>query len=94
MFILDLTYIKPTADADAHMETHMAWVQAGYDRGLFMASGRKNPRTGGVILARGDRGEIERFCAADSFAIHGIAEYRITEIAVTRTVEGLEALKD
>lgn len=94
MFILDLTYIKPIAEADAHMEPHMAWVQEGYDQGLFLASGRKNPRTGGVILASGNREAIEAYCAADPFTIHGIADYRITEMAVTRTAEGLEALKD
>lgn len=94
MFILDLTYIKPIEAADAVMAPHMDWVNAGYDSGLFLASGRKNPRTGGIILARGTRAEIEAYCAADPFIAHAIAEYRITEMAVTRTAPGLEGLKD
>ncbi|OJF94516.1 YciI family protein [Pararhizobium antarcticum] len=93
MFILSLTYKTDLSDADRHMETHMAWVKSGYDKGLFLASGRKNPRTGGVILARGGRPEIETMVAADPFTIHGIADYEITEFIATTTVPGLEDLK-
>jgi len=93
MFILSLTYIAPLEDADKHMETHLAWVKAGYDQGLFIASGRKIPRTGGVILARGERTELEAMCAADPFTVHGIAEYEITETAFTTTAPGFENLK-
>ena len=55
MFILSLTYLKSNEEADKVMEAHMAWVAEGYDKGWFLASGRKVPRTGGVILATGDR---------------------------------------
>lgn len=94
MFILSLTYVKPTEAADAVMAPHMEWVKQGYDKGLFLASGRKVPRTGGVILAKGERAEIEAFVAADPFAVHGIADYEITEMALTTVIEGLEKLKD
>jgi uncharacterized protein YciI len=93
MFILSLTYIAPLEAADKHMEAHMAWVKAGYDQGLFIASGRKVPRTGGVILARGDRMVLEAICARDPFAIHGIADYEITEVAFTTAAPGFENLK-
>ena len=94
MFILSLTYVKPTEEADRLMQPHMDWLNAGYDGGMFLASGRKNPRTGGVILAKGDRGEIEAYAAADPFTVEGVAVYDLTEVAVTRTASGLEALKD
>ena len=93
MFILSLTYIAPLTAADQHMEAHMAWVRDGYDRGLFLASGRKVPRTGGVILARGDRELLEELCAADPFAVHGVAAYDITEVAFTTAAAGYENLK-
>lgn len=92
MFILSLTYVAPTEDADRHMEAHMAWVRAGYDSGLFLASGRKIPRTGGVILSKGEHKAIEELCAADPFTIHGIAEYEITEVAFTTVAPGCETL--
>ena len=93
MFILSLTYVKSNDEADRHMEPHMAWVKEGYAKGWFLASGRKVPRTGGVILAVGERAEIEAFVAADPFTIHGVAEYDIMEVALTTVTEGLEALK-
>jgi uncharacterized protein YciI len=93
MFILSLTYIAPLEDADRHMEAHMAWVRTGYDNGMFLASGRKIPRTGGIILCTGERKAIEEFCAADPFTIHAIAEYEITEFAFKTVAPGYENLK-
>ncbi|HCL66452.1 MAG TPA: GTP cyclohydrolase [Rhizobium sp.] len=93
MFILSLTYKKSNEEADRYMEPHMAWVKQGYDRGWFLASGRKVPRTGGVILARGDRGELEAFVAEDPFMLHGIADYDIVEVAITTAVPDLQVLK-
>ena len=93
MFILSLTYVQPQEESDRLMELHMAWVKQGYDSGMFHASGRKVPRTGGVILAKGDRSDIEAFVAADPFSLHGVADYEITEVALTRTADGLEGLK-
>jgi uncharacterized protein YciI len=94
MLILSLTYLKPNEEADRYMEPHMAWVKEGYERGWFLASGRKVPRTGGLILSAGDRAELEAYVAADPFAVHGIARYDITEVAITTVVKGLEKLKD
>ena len=92
MFILSLTYTAELSEVDRYIEPHMDWVKDGYDRGIFLASGRKTPRTGGVILARGNKAEIEAIVAADPFTIHGVADYEITEVAVTRTAPGLEGL--
>ena len=92
MFILSLTYTAELLEVDRHIEPHMDWVKNGYDRGIFLASGRKNPRTGGVIFARGNRAEIDAIVAADPFTLHGVAKYEITEVAVTRTAPGLEEL--
>ncbi|MBM7050281.1 YciI family protein [Rhizobium lusitanum] len=93
MFILSLTYLKGNDEADTYMEPHMAWVREGYAKGWFLASGRKVPRTGGVVFACGDRAELEAYVAADPFTIHGIASYEVQEITLTTVVDGLEALK-
>jgi uncharacterized protein YciI len=93
MLILSLTYIVPVEQADAHMQAHMAWVKNGYAKGWFVASGRKIPRTGGVVLARGDRTELEAYCATDPFTLHGIAVYDITEVAFTTVIDDFASLK-
>ncbi|GEO86081.1 MULTISPECIES: YciI family protein [Alphaproteobacteria] len=93
MFILSLTYKKSNDEADRHMESHLAWVKQGYDGGMFLASGRKVPRTGGMILAKGERSAIEAYVAADPFALHGVADYEIIEVAITTALPQLEDLK-
>jgi uncharacterized protein YciI len=54
VFVLLLSYVKPLEEVDALMREHVAWLRRHYDAGRFVASGRRIPRTGGVILARGD----------------------------------------
>jgi uncharacterized protein YciI len=93
MLILTLTYQTDIEQADAHIGEHMAWVKEGYDQGWFIASGRKVPRTGGVIFARGDRAEIEDFCDSDPFIVHGIATYDVIEVDFSIVAPGLESLK-
>lgn len=70
----------------------MSSSEQNYDDGLFLASGRKEPRTGGVVLARGDRDAVERAIDSDPFKIHGLAEYAITEFTPTMTAPGLKEL--
>ncbi|MCC0575869.1 YciI family protein [Streptomyces californicus] len=90
MFVLELTYTAPVERADALMAEHVAWLDEQYAAGVFIASGRKNPRDGGVILAVGeDRTAIEAIAVADPFAAHGVCAYRITEFIATRTAPGL-----
>ncbi len=93
MLILSVKYTSPIEEIDPHINTHMDWVAEGYEKGMFLASGRMVPRTGGIILAKGAREDIEAFLLADPFVIHGVGHYEITECALSRTAAGLEALK-
>ncbi len=94
MFIISLTYKKPLETVDAHLEEHVAYLKAQYAAGLFLASGRKNPRTGGIILARADSREaVEAAITKDPFYTLEIAEYEITEFLPTMTSPELEFLK-
>ncbi|MFJ4918947.1 YciI family protein [Streptomyces sp. NPDC088725] len=90
MFVLELTYTAPVERVDALVEDHVAWLDAEYESGVFIASGRKNPRDGGVILAVGeDRAHIERLTATDPFVTGGVCAYRITEFVATKTSAAL-----
>ncbi|MFI6686809.1 YciI family protein [Streptomyces sp. NPDC050485] len=91
MFVLELTYIAPIERVDAALAEHVAWLDAHYASGVFIASGRKVPRDGGVILALGDdRAKIEEIVQSDPFSVAGVAEYAITEFAATKTAPPLE----
>ncbi|MFF4232791.1 YciI family protein [Streptomyces sp. NPDC001820] len=94
MFVLELTYTAPVERVDELLEAHVAWLDALYEEGVFIASGRKNPRDGGVILAVGDdRARIEQIAAADPFTVGGVCEYRITEFIATKTAPELTPYK-
>lgn len=93
MFILSLTYKMPNNEVDFHLDAHMAWLKEGYETGIFLAAGRKVPRTGGIILAAGDRAAVEAMAKRDPFTVNGIADYAISEVNITSTADGLDALK-
>ncbi|MFG2626371.1 YciI family protein [Streptomyces sp. NPDC048473] len=90
MFVLELTYTAPVERIDALLQDHIAWLDTQYAAGVFIASGRKNPRDGGVILAVGDdRAQIEKIAEEDPFAAQGVCAYRITEFIATKTSDEL-----
>ena len=92
MFILTLTYKVPNDEVDRHLDDHVAWIKEGYDSGLFLAAGRRVPRTGGMILATGARGDIEAMAKRDPFTVNGVADYTINEVNITSTADGLDRL--
>ena len=94
MFIVTLTYLKPVEEIDALMHDHVEWLKKGYADGLFIASGRRVPRIGGVILARsGDEQALRENLARDPFVTHGAARCDVVEFAASMTAPGAEVLK-
>lgn len=64
MFVLELTYTAPLDAVDALLEAHVAWLNEQFDKGVFLAAGRKVPRDGGIILALvEDRARAEEITA-------------------------------
>ncbi len=94
MFIVTLTYLKPVEEIDALMHDHVEWLKKGYDQGLFIASGRRVPRTGGVILARsGDEHALRETLARDPFVVYGAARCDVVEFTASMAAPGAEVLK-
>jgi uncharacterized protein YciI len=94
VFVLLLTYIRPLGEVDALMREHVAWLEEQYAAGRFLVSGRRIPRTGGVILARGDdREEIEALVAEDPFVSGGVATCEVIRFRASQTAAGLDGLR-
>ncbi len=88
MFIVSLNYICDLSDIEKHLPAHLEYLDRHYAAGHFIASGRKVPRTGGIILALCDsRAAIDQIIAEDPFNIHGLAEYEVTEFIPTKMSE-------
>lgn len=85
MFIINLTYIVPLEQLDAHMAEHVKFLNKYYKQNTFVASGRKVPRTGGIILALAkSKEEVEDIISEDPFYIHKLAEFSITEFLTSQ----------
>jgi uncharacterized protein YciI len=95
MLIISLTYTAPLERIDEHLAAHRAFLDAQYARGIFLLSGRKVPRDGGIILARAaSRAEIEALVCQDPFHQAGLARYEITEFVPTMAAEALSAFRE
>jgi len=95
MFVVILTYTKPLAEVDAHLQAHRAWLKSQYDAGVFVASGRQSPPVGGVILARGaDRAALEKILAQDPFNSNGVAQYHVIQFTPSLTAPQFASLKE
>lgn len=93
MFLFNLTYEKPLEEVGRLLPEHIRYLDRWYGEGKFLCSGRKNPRTGGVILcACADREEAERIRNAGPFYQEGAAWYGIMKFLPAKMSEGFQAL--
>lgn len=93
MFIVTLTYDAPVEEIDKALEAHIAWLDKHYADGTFVASGRRVPRTGGVILAQAvNEDALKAVLAGDPFAKGKLARYDVSQFVASKARSGLEAL--
>jgi len=94
-FVISLRYIAPLSAIDAAMRSHVAFLEKQRKAGVFIAWGRKVPRSGGIILACGDsRSAIEHIMKDDPFVARRLAEVEVTEFlpkpaVMVEAVQGL-----
>jgi uncharacterized protein YciI len=94
MYVVSLTYKVTQEIVDQHLDAHVVWLKDAFDEGVFIAAGRKVPRTGGVLLSRADRPTLDRSLAKYPFNVHGVADFEVMEFAANRTAPGFENLLD
>jgi uncharacterized protein YciI len=94
MFLLILSYKKPLAEVDRFVAEHKQFLEHHYQTGQFLLSGRKEPRTGGVILLQAnEKNEVEEIVRRDPFHREGIADYDIIEFLPSLTTPELSHFK-
>ncbi len=72
---------------------HIEFLQKHYDLGHFVLSGRKTPRTGGVIRATvSGRQTLNDILQQDPFYRENIAKYEVIEMTPTKANEALVSL--
>ncbi|MGY1495030.1 YciI family protein [Aeromonas dhakensis] len=93
MFVISLTYIVDMDEVERYLAAHIAYLEEQYVAGHFLASGRKVPRVGGIILACvSSRGMLDDILAEDPFMLNRVASYDIIEFVPTKTSPELSML--
>lgn len=93
MFIISLTYLVELSDVDHYLDEHIDFLNECYKQEIFLASGPKVPRTGGVIFAKAkSQNTLLDTLQKDPFWIHNIAQYDIIEFTPNRAHPQLDYL--
>lgn len=90
LFVAILTYQRPLEEIDAQLPAHAQWLDKAYEEGIFIASGRRIPRTGGVILARGESLDaLTARMAEDPLQRLGLARVEIIPFEASKGIAAL-----
>jgi len=90
MVIISLTYKKPIEEVEKYIKEHISFLEKYYAQNKFVLSGRKDPRTGGIILANNVTAiVVSEIIKEDPFYKYQIADYEITEFIPTKYDPGL-----
>ena len=85
LFIVDLNYTSSLDELDDAMKAHISFLDHHYDKGHFITSGRKAPRTGGIIIAVAEsKSEVEKWMKDDPFYKLKLSEFTITEFLTSQ----------
>ncbi|WP_159022970.1 YciI family protein [Formosa sp. L2A11] len=93
MFIINLTYKGKLEKVDQFLNAHIEYLNTQYKLGNFLASGRKVPRTGGIILSKVEsKLELEKIIEKDPFKKNDLANYELIEFVPSKTCDELKFL--
>jgi uncharacterized protein YciI len=95
MFIVSLTYTSELSEVDKLISDHVTFLEKYYALGKFIASGRKVPRTGGIILVNAlNKEEVDGIINEDPFYTANVATYEVTEFIPTMASKEFDAIKN
>lgn len=90
MFVVQLRFAENKALAGQFMEGHKAWIQQGFDDGIFLLVGNLSPNLGGAVLAHGiDRDALSARVDQDPFVAESVVTADIVEITPNRADDRL-----
>ncbi len=91
LFIVILKYIVELEKIAEHRKAHLEYLDRYYAKKVFLASGRQNPKFGGVIIAKcSSRGDLYKILSEDPFHQHLCAEYQAIEFEPNKSIESFK----
>ena len=95
MFIVLLRFAENKSRAGEFMAAHNAWLQQGFEDGVFQLAGGLAPSMGGALLAlESSASELQARIDRDPFVEEGIVTPEILQIDPKRAVDRLDFLLD
>ncbi len=93
MYIVSLTYKVSLEKIEEFLPKHVEYLKKQYSLGNFIASGRKVPRTGGVILSNvSDETKLMEVLDKDPFKQNNLADYDVIEFVPSMVCDELKFL--
>ena len=93
MHIVLLKFSANKSQAGKFMESHKAWIQRGFDDGVFLLAGSLEPGLGGGILAHNiSSAELHRRVNDDPFVAEDVVKAEVLELDPGRADERLQFL--
>ena len=82
LFIIEVNYTESLEVIDSIVSEHRAYLAKGYEAGFLLASGPRNPKTGGIIIGRfSSLQEARDFTKSDPYYLKNAASYEIIEFS-------------
>lgn len=93
MFIVLLKFSARKESASQYMDGHNAWLENGFDDGVFLLAGRLEPGVGGGILAQeSSLSVLQDRVNLDPFVIENVVTAEIIELSPAKADSRLEFL--
>ena len=93
MFIVLLKFAANKGRAAAFMEGHKAWIERGFDDGIFLLTGSLRPGLGGAVVAHNTSlSDLQRRVNDDPFVMECVVDAEILDIATSRADERLASV--
>jgi uncharacterized protein YciI len=90
VFVILLKFSAGKANAPTFMAAHNAWLQQGFDDGVFLLSGSLVPGVGGAVMAHNtSRADLDKRVSSDPFVEHDVVIPEIHEIRAGKLDERL-----
>ncbi len=95
MYLIFLHYKSDLRTVDSFVPEHIRFLQKNYDLGNFLMSGRRIPRTGGIIVARAESEDnVWEILREDPFYVNGVAEYEVIPFIASMTTPELASYQE
>lgn len=95
MYAVIITYKAPLEEIDQALPAHVEWLDQHYAQGTFLASGRREPRNGGVILARQQPLEaLHQTLELDPFHSLDLATHEVVQFHPSKLADSLQGFSE